>query len=76
MANIYELWAARDENGELWLYSTKPECYELSKVYETNSYGIELDPKLLPGITWTSGPKEVKLVLKENLDEKVVGSKK
>lgn len=61
MENKYKLWVARDNNGELYLYNEKPECYNDSKVWFACGICAQLDNNLFPDLTWEDEPLEVEL---------------
>lgn len=61
MENKYKLWVARDNNGELYLYNEKPECYNDSKVWFACGICAKLDNNLFPDLTWEDEPLEVEL---------------
>lgn len=58
------MWLARDKEGNLYLYTLKPNVGENGFVCSTDSNGkwcdyVELDKNLYPEITWENSPKEV-----------------
>lgn len=63
------MWVARDKDGELTLYKSKPHRGKLPR-WDPESwdsgdeYWIVLDPKLFPDLTWDDEPIEVELVRK------------
>jgi hypothetical protein len=68
------MWIARDKDGELGLFSTKPEKDYISQrwVMKTNTnenskflYSF-IDPDLFPELKWWDKPIEVELIRKEN----------
>lgn len=62
MANKdYELWVARDNNGNLYLYNEKPEYYNDFKVWFTVGICAKLDNNLFPDLTWEDESIEVEL---------------
>ena len=61
-------WAARDEDGRIWLHGEKPVRYNLYG--GRNEWTTPLDlwalPKeMLPEITWESEPVEVELIIRK-----------
>lgn len=64
--DIMKLWIARDKNGELWLYDTKPIKDEIFFDVETFAMRMELKPTLFPEVTFENSPQEVELKLVEN----------
>ena len=57
---VIQVWVARDEDGYLFMYSTKPEKDEALQVW-VGRYA-ELD--LLPDLTWDSDPEPVEITIK------------
>lgn len=63
------MWVARDKDGELNLFITKPQRSDaIGYNYENwdsyNEHWISLDSKLFPDLTWDDEPIEVELVRK------------
>lgn len=56
-----KLWVARDNNGELYLYNEKPECYNDSKVWFACGICAKLDNNLFPDLTFEDEPLEAEL---------------
>lgn len=56
-----KLWVARDNNGELYLYNEKPECYNDSKVWFAGGICAKLDNNFFPELKWKDEPIEVEL---------------
>lgn len=65
------MYVARDEDGQLWLFTYKPRQAAASWHYDEgdDGYGdiMELNPELYPNVTFSSGPLEV--VLKPVVEE-------
>jgi hypothetical protein len=61
-----KLWIARDKNGELYLYNTRPK--KLSRFFGYNSGydSMLLDESLFPEVTFENSPQEVELKLVDN----------
>lgn len=58
------LWAARDENGDLYLFSKKPTKLTAHWVCLQYASTIELDPSMLSIVKWEdSKPTKVKLFI-------------
>lgn len=58
------MWIARDENGNLWLYTLKPIKHISTfapKYY--NSFYTQISNVFYPEVTWENSPKE--LVIKK-----------
>lgn len=53
------VWIARDKNGELCLYKSKPcrcgQCFDFDEVF------MPMDEDMYPEITWENSPKEFEL---------------
>lgn len=58
-------WITRDENGDLTLFSEKPDRdrYVSGEGFWYGECPRELDPSLFPQITWDDEPKECKITL-------------
>ena len=70
------LWAARDQDGEIWVYSRKPdrctECWDLEdKSPEDNMAEIYMG--LFPDLKWEDEPIEVEIVRKPKIQKKKCG---
>lgn len=61
------MWVARDKNGELNLYKTKPFRNHREEFWEVDDLEnmILLPSDLLPEIRWEEGPDEITLKVKE-----------
>lgn len=61
------MWVARDKNGELNLYKTKPFRNHREGFWEVDDLEnmILLPPDLLTEIKWEEGPDEITLKVKE-----------
>lgn len=57
-------WVARDEDGHLFMYSTKPERDEALQVWIGRYADFDLRDYLFPDLTWDSEPEEVELIIK------------
>ena len=53
-----ELYVARDEDGELYLYDRKPKRYLMTFNIE-HGFVIPLMNEFLPEITWENSPQQV-----------------
>lgn len=61
------MWTARDKNGELYMYGSKPARKSISCWHPviTNDI-IKINPNLFPNIKWEDKePTEVELVIKK-----------
>ena len=64
-------WAARDKNGVLYAYDSKPiRVKELNRFEKRclGGYYFQLDSELFPELTWENSPKQVELKLLLKLD--------
>lgn len=65
------MWVARDKDGCLNLFSSKPvkekdvDWWELADI-ENDEEFMELNPELFPDLRWEDEPIEVELVSKNN----------
>lgn len=56
-----KIWVARDDNGKLCLYETKPERdYDL-KIWQAGWFFIGVLNHLFPDLTWEDEPIEVEI---------------
>ena len=61
------MWIARDKNGSIWLYESKPTKFENHWAVDDNRPCIILNKNLFPEVKWKDKePKEVELKIKEN----------
>lgn len=60
------MWVARDKDGGLFLYASKPSCDEMEGFWwvENMEEMFFLPPGFLPEIRWEDGPEEVVLEIK------------
>lgn len=69
------MWVARDKNGMLWLYISKPKRYKISWQVDTSGFltendCLELDSSLFPNVKWEDKePTEVELQLKIKIED-------
>ena len=61
MENKYKLWVARDKNGKLCLYETKPERDYDVKIWQAAWFYIGVLHNLFPDLTWEDEPMEVEI---------------
>lgn len=61
---VIQGWVARDEDGHLFMYCTKPERYEALQVWMGGYADFDLRNALFPDLTWDSEPEEVEIILK------------
>lgn len=71
------MWVARDKDGELYLYSDKPERYNTDEPFwgipksqtieKDNEFRAFILPSVLfPDLKWENEPIEVELTMKRN----------
>jgi hypothetical protein len=64
-------WAARDKNGLLYVYSSKPKRMKNEdrfKPVRLYDYCSQLDSELFPELTWQNSPKRIEMKLLLKLD--------
>jgi hypothetical protein len=57
-----KLWIARDQNGEIYLYPTKPDKYDC--IFDAYDWW-QIKKDLFPEVTFENSPMEVELVIKK-----------
>lgn len=57
-------WVARDEDGHLFMYCTKPERDESLQVWMGRYADFDLRNALFPDLTWDDDPIEVELIIR------------
>lgn len=55
-------WVARDEDGNLFMYSTKPE--RIGTMWMGEFANFDLRNNLFPDLTWDDEPIEVEIIIK------------
>lgn len=60
------MWVARDQDGQLFLYISKPwrysdGSYDWSNAWNNNDPAIPIDENLFPDLKWTDEPLKVEL---------------
>lgn len=66
---VIQGWVARDSNGNLFMYSIKPERDETGQVWIGRYANFDLRNYLLPDLTWESEPKPVEIIIKRKKNE-------
>lgn len=61
---VIQGWVARDKNGDLFMYSTKPEWDRLTGMWYGERALITPSNDLFPDLTWESEPESVEIVIK------------
>lgn len=57
------MWAARDQNGNLTLFSQKPSRFSTQPIWISMGEEMYLDSKLFPNLKWEDEPISVELKL-------------
>ena len=59
-----EFWIARDKNGGLFMYVSKPACDEETKTFWTdNEDFFRLSKNFFPEVTFENSPQQIRLEL-------------
>lgn len=45
-------YIARDKNGQIWAFKSKPIKSEINEVWMSNDWHIRIDDKLYPDVKW------------------------
>lgn len=61
---VIQGWAARDEDGHLFAYCTKPERDEKLQMWMGGYADFDLRDSLFPDLTWESEPEPVEIIVK------------
>lgn len=61
---VIQGWVARDEDGHLFMYSTKPERDEALQEWMGRYANFDLRDYLFPDLTWDDDPQEVEIIIK------------
>lgn len=61
---VIQGWAAVDDDGDLFLYRTKPARDEVSGMWLSHECPLDVGINLFPALTWDSDPIEVELRIK------------
>lgn len=66
------MWIARDRNNLLWLHLEKPILNEIYGYWHSSNslLQLEIDETLFQEITYETGPVEVELLTKSQIEEK------
>lgn len=64
-ANLPSVWVARDDDGSLWIYTTKP--VEAGGMFHCSAVGemFQINDSVYPEITFENSPIKVKLMFIE-----------
>lgn len=58
-------WVARDEDGNLFMYRTKPERNEVLQVWIGRYADFDLRNSLFPSLTWEDEPLAVEITIRK-----------
>ncbi len=61
---VIQGWVARDKNGDLFMYSTKPEWDRLTGMWYGERALITPSNDLFLDLTWDSDPEPVEIIIK------------
>lgn len=62
-------WVARDKNGDLYMYTCKPERNSNLGYWDGNVPDITPSNDLFPDLTWESEPEEIEIIIKRKKNE-------
>lgn len=63
-ADVIQGWVAVDDDGDLFLYRTKPARDEVSGMWMSGECPLDVGINLFPDLTWDSDPEPVEIILK------------
>lgn len=61
---VIQGWVAVDDDGDLFLYRTKPARDEVSGMWMSGECPLDVGINLFPDLTWDSDPEEVEIIIK------------
>lgn len=61
---VIQGWVAVDDDGDLFLYRTKPARDEVSLMWMSGECPLDVGINLFPNLTWESDPIEVEIIIK------------
>lgn len=61
---VIQGWVAADDDGDLFLYRTKPARDEVSGMWMSNECPLDVGINLFPDLTWDSDPEPVEIIIK------------
>lgn len=62
-SRIYYAWIARDRNGTLRLFDSKPVRFKWFGEWSESL--VKLNPEDFPDVTWENSPQKVELILRK-----------
>lgn len=66
---VIQGWVARDSDGNLFMFSIKPERDEALQVWVGRYANCGLRNSLFSDLTWVDEPQEVEIIIKERRNE-------
>lgn len=66
---VIQGWVARDSDGNLFMYSIKPERDEALQVWIGRCANCDMRNSLFPALTWDSDPEQVEIIIKRKKNE-------
>lgn len=61
---VIQGWVAIDDDGDLFLYRTKPARDEVSGMWMSGECPLDVGINLFPDLTWDDEPQEVEIQIK------------
>lgn len=61
---VIQGWVAADDDGDLFLYRTKPARDEVSGMWMSHECPLDVGINLFPNLTWESDPEPVEIIIK------------
>lgn len=61
---VIQGWVAVDDDGDLFLYRTKPARDEVSGMWLSHECPLDVGINLFPDLSWDDDPQEVEIVIK------------
>lgn len=61
---VIQGWVAVDDDGDLFLYRTKPARDEVSGMWMSGECPLDVGINLFPNLTWDDEPQEVEIQIK------------
>lgn len=61
---VIQSWVAVDDDGDLFLYRTKPARDEVSGMWMSSECPVDVGINLFPDLTWESDPEPVEIIIK------------
>jgi|GEM_PF-660892 hypothetical protein len=61
---VIQGWVAIDDDGDIFLYRTKPARDEVSGMWMSDECPLDVGINLFPDLTWESDPEPVEIIIK------------